>query len=149
MDMFFNIVPLELLQALAAAGIMFLVNNLLGMYNASQWFKYDPEQAKKGFQQTALLVGAIILMCGVTLVLPGELISDVNMIPIVIAGVEALVLARVGKAIAQISNIFNAKKLQAERDEDVIAAIEDEVLLPNEINIEAENVEVNEKEEVH
>lgn len=122
--MILGFIPVELVQAIAGASMAFLINNILGMYNASQWQKFDKQAAIDGLARNALLIGAIVLLCGVPLVLPGELIGDLNLVPLMIQAVEALALARLAKAIAQIVNIMEAKKQMIERDEDILNTID-------------------------
>lgn len=134
--MILGFIPVELVQAIAGASMAFLINNILGMYNASQWQKFDKQAAIDGLARNALLIGAIVLLCGVPLVLPGELIGDLNLVPLMIQAVEALALARLAKAIAQIVNIMEAKKQMIERDEDILNTID---LLEEEVKLEVLN----------
>lgn len=122
--MILGFIPVELVQAIAGASMAFLINNILGMYNASQWQKFDKQAAIDGLARNALLIGAIVLLCAVPLVLPGELIGELNLVPLMIQAVEALALARLAKAIAQIVNIMEAKKQMIERDEDILNTID-------------------------
>lgn len=122
--MILGFIPVELVQAIAGASMAFLINNILGMYNASQWQKFNKQAAIDGLARNALLIGAIVLLCAVPLVLPGELIGDLNLVPLMIQAVEALALARLAKAIAQIVNIMEAKKQMIERDEDILNTID-------------------------
>lgn len=122
--MILGFIPMELVRAIAGAVLALLINNVLGMYSAVQWDKFDKQAAIDGLIRNGLLMAAVALLCLIPLVLPNELIGDLNLIPLMIGAVEALALARVAKAIAQLVNILEVKKQKAERDDEILEAID-------------------------
>lgn len=140
--MILGFIPAELLKVLGMIGLSMLVGNLLGMYKAVQWFRFDKGKAMEGFQQSFLIIASmLVLIFGISFLLPAQ----ADLIPAIVTMAEGLASVMVLRNFKQLYDIFNARKQIEEQElrtlEQVLNDFDDDEVL----NVELPSVEEEEE----